>query len=166
MKISSGGAFFALLAVLLAMTVSIAAGLVPYRVYVIHTGSMRTTIPPTSIVIVREGAYRVGQPVAYRRGDGVITHRLMSIAANGTITTKGDANRTADPWHVPVSNIIGGVVASVPFVGWAVVYAQQLAGIASILLAIVCASLIWSIAKDLDELLAARSRAVVSVRRA
>ena len=36
-------------------------GAVPYRVYVVHTGSMSPTIPSRSAVVVREGSYHVGQ---------------------------------------------------------------------------------------------------------
>lgn len=143
--------FYVLIAALVAATVALATGRLPYRFYVVHTGSMRPTIPPGSLVITRRGAYRVGQPVSYLKGDEVITHRLMAISANGTITTKGDANRTADPWHEPVGNIIGGVVASVPMLGWLAIYLQQIPGIASILLAVICIWLVHSIALDLGE---------------
>jgi signal peptidase I len=143
-------AFFTLIVALVAATVAVAARLIPYTVYVIHTGSMTPTITPASAVIVHRGVYHVGQPVSYWRGDQVITHRLIAINPNRTITTKGDANSTPDPWHVPVANIIGGVVAAPPFLGWAFIYLQQPPGFASVLLAILCVVLVFSIARDID----------------
>ena len=88
------------------------AGSLPYRVYVVHTGSMIPTIPPESVVVVREGEYHVGEVISFVEHGNVVSHRLMAIHPNGTITTKGDGNRTADPWHVPVSHIIRGAATS------------------------------------------------------
>lgn len=130
----------------------VATGTLPYRVYVIHTGSMYPTFPSETAVIVREHHYRVGQPVSFTTGPGgqVITHRLVAIDAHGMITTKGDANRTDDPWHEPTTDIIGGVVAAPRMVGYLIVFLRNPAGSASILLSIVSFWLLWSIAGDLE----------------
>jgi signal peptidase len=88
-----------------------------YNAYLVHTGSMEKTIPTGSIVFVEEHKYHVGQVITFRVNGMIVTHRLMAISPNGTITTKGDSNPTADPWHPPVSNIIGGVVLALPFIG-------------------------------------------------
>ncbi len=96
----------------------IAMGALPYRVYIVHTGSMKPTIPSRSAVIVREGKYHVGQVVTFVEDGNVVTHRLMSMSAAGLTTTKGDANRTDDPWHVSKREIIGGVVAAPRQIGY------------------------------------------------
>jgi signal peptidase len=121
-------------------------GNLPYRVYVVHTGSMYPTIPPESAVVVREGDYRVGQVVSFVEHGNVVSHRLLAIHPDGTITTKGDANATADPWHVPVSNIIGGVVAAPRHLGYLLTYLKLPTGAASIVLALVCLWQIWGLA--------------------
>ncbi len=149
-KIAVSTALLATLLVAAVAVVAIVSGAVPYKIYVVHTNSMTPTIPSKSAVVVEDGVYHVGQPVAYRKGTGVVTHRLMSVGPDGTITTKGDANRTADPWHVPLRSIIGGVVAAPHLVGWGIVYMQQTLGWASLLLALACIGLIWSIAKELE----------------
>ena len=123
-----------------------ASGNLPYRVYVVHTGSMRPTIPPESAVIVREHRYRVGQVISFTEHGTVVSHRLMAIAPDGRITTKGDANRTVDPWHVPVSNVIGGVVAAPRHLGYLLVYLKTLPGGASVLIALLCLWQIWALA--------------------
>lgn len=120
------------------------SGLLPYKIYAVQTGSMSPTIPPASAVIVKTGDYRVGQPVSFYEDGGVITHRLVAIHADGTIDTKGDANATIDPWHVPTSAIIGGVVASPAHLGYWLVFLKNPIGLLAILLAALLCWQIWS----------------------
>ncbi len=122
----------------------IVSGVLPYRVFIVHTGSMSPTIPSTSAVIVREHQYTVGQVVSYYEQGTVVTHRLLAIHADGTIDTKGDANATMDPWHVKTSAIIGGVVAAPPHLGYWLVYLKNPLGLVSIVLAAIACWLIWS----------------------
>ena len=127
---------------LLAALLLVFTGALPYKVYVVRTGSMGNTIPPKSAVIVREGEFRVGEVVTFKVNGSPVTHRLLAIHADGTIDTKGDANRTMDPWHVPTSAIIGHVVAAPRMVGYWLIYLKSPMGIASILLFCL---LIWQI---------------------
>jgi len=120
-------------------------GQLPYKVYVVHTGSMTPTIPTRSLVIVREHQYHVGEVVSFRVNGEIVTHRLVAINANGTITTKGDANRTDDPWHPPVANIIGGVVAAPRYLGYWLMYARNPFGFASVLLMLLVLWQIWTL---------------------
>jgi signal peptidase len=122
-----------------------ASGVLPYKVYVLHTGSMTPTVPSKSAVIVHEHQYHVGQVVTFTENGQTVTHRLVSINAQGLITTKGDANATADPWHPPKSQIIGGVVATMPEVGYWLVYLKSPLGAASVLLAMLAAWQIWAL---------------------
>lgn len=128
-----------------------AAGAFPYRVYLIHTGSMGKTIPSGSLVLVREHQYHVGQAVTFIENDATVTHRLTAINADGIITTKGDANPTVDPWRIPKRFIIGGVVRTVPVLGflWAYIF-MTWQGPASILLFIAGMVMLWLIAKESD----------------
>jgi signal peptidase len=85
-----------------------------YKLYLIHTGSMTPTIPIGSAVLVHRGPVRVGQIITFRPFDGstVVTHRLVGVNANGTLITKGDANKTTDVDIVTRANVIGHVVAA------------------------------------------------------
>ena len=121
------------------------SGVLPYKVYVLHTGSMTPTVPSKSAVIVHENQYHVGQVVTFTEDGQTVTHRLISINAKGLITTKGDANATADPWHPPKSQIIGGVVATVPELGYWLVYLKSPLGAASVLLAMLAIWQIWAL---------------------
>jgi len=133
-------------AIILLAFAFVVSGLLPYRVYIVHTGSMSPTIPSTSAVIVRTHEYQVGQPISFYEQGTVITHRLVRINADGTIDTKGDANATDDPWHVPTSAVIGGVVAAPPQLGYWLQYLRNPFGLASILLSLIACWLIWSFA--------------------
>lgn len=116
-------------------------GVIPYRIFVVHTGSMDPTIPSGSAAIVRVGEYQVGQPVTFDIHGTTVTHRLVAInAEDGTITTKGDANRSVDPWHAPVSNITGGVVATPRYLGFLLVFLFKTTGGLGVLLFAAC---IW-----------------------
>lgn len=120
------------------------SGLLPYKIYAVQTGSMSPTIPSASVVIVQPGVYKVGQAVTFVEGDGVITHRLMAIHPDGTIDTKGDANATIDPWHVPTTAIIGGVVASPAHLGYWLVFLKNPLGLLAIVLAALLCWQIWT----------------------
>ena len=52
----------------------------------------------------------------------------------GLIHTKGDANATADVWDIRPDQVRGTAVAGIPFAGYAVVYLQHPAGIASVVI--------------------------------
>jgi signal peptidase len=132
------------LLVVAAVTVFV-SGVLPYKVYVLHTGSMTPTVPSKSAVIVHEHQYHVGQVVTFTEDGQTVTHRLISINAEGLITTKGDANATADPWHPPKSQIIGGVVATMPEVGYWLVYLKSPLGEASVLLAMLAIWQVWAL---------------------
>lgn len=141
--------------VVLSLICSVAAfvlletGKVPYRVYVVHTGSMSPGIPPESAVVVREGQYRVGEVVSFTEHGEVVSHRLEAIRPDGTIVTKGDANRSVDPWRIPTSNVIGGVVAAPRHLGYFLTYLKTPQGAGSILVTLLCLWQIWSLAGEL-----------------
>ena len=59
----------------------------------------------------------------------------VAFDRDGTAITKGDADRSPDPWRVPRANIVGGVVVAPQLVGFALVYLRQPLGLASIALA-------------------------------
>jgi signal peptidase len=121
------------------------SGVLPYRLYVVHTGSMSPGIPPESAVLVREGGYSMGDVVSFEVHGAVVTHRLISINSDGTIDTKGDANRSADPWRVPASDVIGRVVAAPRRLGYLLMYVRTPEGCASIVVAMLCLWQIWAL---------------------
>ena len=107
----------------------LASGKLPYRVYIVHTGSMTPTIPSRSAVLVEKGTYHLGQVISFRTQNGVVTHRLIKRGADGTLVTKGDANRTPDPGSLRATQVIGGVLAAPRTLGYWLQYLKNPAGI-------------------------------------
>lgn len=97
-----------LVMVLLAMSL-MTVRVIPYEVRVVTTASMSPTITPYSVILIHRGEYGVGQPIAFHTPNGVVTHRLIAVNADGTLATKGDALTTIDPSFEPPDQVIGGV---------------------------------------------------------
>ncbi|MCU4185709.1 signal peptidase I [Acidiferrimicrobium sp. IK] len=120
-----------------------------YRAFIIHTGSMSPTMASGGLVIDRPAYGRVepGQVITFRHSDltsDVVTHRVVGLT-NGLILTKGDANRTADPWQIRPSQVRGEVVTYIPFAGYASAYFKQPTGALSLLTALLGIALLWDL---------------------
>ena len=79
----------------------------------LHGNSMFPTIQEgEKVCISKKNEYEVGDIVAYYlcRGGGVviIIHRLLWIRKTFVIA-KGDNNKKADPYRIPVENVLGSV---------------------------------------------------------
>lgn len=144
----------------------VVSGVLPYRVFIVHTGSMEPTISSRSAVIVQQHVYRVGQPISFYEQGGVVTHRLVRVNADGTATTKGDANSTADPWTIKTSSIIGGVVASPTELGYWLMYLKNPLGLASVLLSVVVCWQLLALGDRKSEPVRAQHRADPTTRAA
>jgi signal peptidase len=72
----------------------------PFQLYAVRTGSMEPTFGPRALVVVHKNELVLGQPISFAHNGDVITHRLVSVNADGTLVTRGDANETPDPWVV------------------------------------------------------------------
>ncbi len=99
--------------------------------FVVTGSSMEPAISKGALVIVEPVA-----PTAVSRGDIITfehygqmtTHRVIAIdgsnAASPIFGTKGDANTVADPEPVNFPGQVGIYRASIPLLGYAIVYAQ------------------------------------------
>jgi signal peptidase len=101
-----------LIALVLAPVTLLMSGVLPYQAFV----------PPASLVVVENGVYDIGQVITFHKGTELVTHRLITVNADGTLTTKGDANSSADPSTINRSDVIGGVVSSPVGIGFWVMY--------------------------------------------
>jgi signal peptidase len=94
-----------------------------FHVQTVLSGSMRPTVSPGDLAITQ------GVPMSSLRAGDVIVftpptetqsvlHRIASREGN-VITTKGDANSVADPWHATLTGATGyRLVLVVPYLGW------------------------------------------------
>ena len=99
----------------------------------ISTNSMSPTIPAGSLVVdTNVSTVHIGDIITARDpySGSVATHRVMGVASNGGIITKGDANKDTDTHYVPmtIKDVLGRVLFSFPiwtgiavFVGLALV---------------------------------------------
>jgi signal peptidase len=96
--------------------------------YTVQTGSMRPTLAPGTLVVVRPAEpdeIGVGSVVTYQLESGrpeVATHRVVQVGINNatgdrTFRTKGDANDAVDPRPVEPVQVRGELWYALPYVG-------------------------------------------------
>ncbi|MDO8668422.1 MAG: signal peptidase I [bacterium] len=119
-----------------------------FKVMVVQSGSMEPAIHTGSVVIVKPLSASSGQAADYKIGDIITfgpntktkaptTHRINEVKnSNGVFTyiTKGDANNAPDTKEIRKNEIIGKVLFSVPYVGYAVDAAKKPLGFAAIII--------------------------------
>jgi signal peptidase len=108
-----------------AVVVPRVAGATPYTIL---TGSMRPSLPPGTLVVVKPrpvDQLRAGDVVTYQLESGkpaVVTHRITQVSTNlkgeRSFTTKGDANNVADQNPVRAAQIRGTLLYAVPKLGY------------------------------------------------
>jgi signal peptidase len=134
--------FIALL-VIIALLMIVSVFPVPgnYKIMVVQSGSMMPAIKMGSVVIVKpEGEYKTGDIITfgpYSKDKAPTTHRIHNIQiVNGqpAYITKGDANNMPDKRVVKEKDILGKVLFSIPFLGYAVDFAKKPLGFALIII--------------------------------
>jgi len=136
MKIINVALYSLFVALLLGVTGLFLATLLPIpgniQVKIVKSGSMEPTITTGSIVIVKpQESYAVGNVITFGEDTSTqipTTHRVVSVEGQGKSTyyfTKGDANEEADEIQIPMRDVIGLVVLSVPYAGYVLDFARQ-----------------------------------------
>ena len=88
----------------------------------VYTGSMEPAIPVGSIVVIKPvnpETLKIGDMICFKiesESATTVTHRIINITSQGFIT-KGDANEDPDQWVVKKENVIGKVIATIPYLG-------------------------------------------------
>jgi signal peptidase len=125
-RIASWAVIFAgLAAIAVAVVIPRLGGATPYTIL---TGSMRPSLPPGTLVVVRPAdpaTIRVGDVVTYQITSGdptVATHRVVAQGVNTAtgefiFQMKGDASNAPDPEWVRAVQIKGKVWYAVPWLG-------------------------------------------------
>jgi len=89
----------------------------------VYTGSMEPAIPVGGIVVIKPvnpDTLKVGEIICFKiesESSTTVTHRIFNITDEGFIT-KGDANEDPDQWIVKKENVIGKVIAVIPYIGY------------------------------------------------
>ena len=104
-----------------------------YRSVAVYSGSMVPTLAVGSVAYekpVDARTVRVGQIVTFQdpyEPKRLVTHRVIRVLHDDrglAYRTKGDANPARDPWTIRLPGRVGRVSFSVPYVGYALVYAR------------------------------------------
>jgi len=103
-----------------------------FKVMTVLSGSMEPAIKTGSVVIVKPADdYKIGDIITfgpYAKTKAPTTHRIYDIkVTEGRVSyiTKGDANNAPDTKEVLKRNIIGKVLFSIPYIGYAVETARK-----------------------------------------
>lgn len=106
-------------------------GFLGFTPSIVASGSMSPSLRPGDIAFVVKApveSLRVGDVIQYVTGSGmVIVHRLVQIEGTPghlVLVTKGDANSAPDD-PIIESQVIGKVVFSLPYLGWASFYLKE-----------------------------------------
>lgn len=87
-----------------------------YGAAVVLSGSMEPEFSEGDLIIVKEtDHYSENDIVVFQDGNTLVVHRIINIEGEA-ITTKGDANQTADE-PIDVSAVKGKVLFWIPFAG-------------------------------------------------
>jgi signal peptidase len=132
-------AFVVMVAILLIFSAFPIAG--NYKIFVVQSGSMAPAIKMGSLVIVKPANdYKIGDVITfgpYSKTKAPTTHRIYDIkVVNGqpVYITKGDANNTPDTREITKRDILGKVLFSIPYLGFAVAFAKKPLGFALIVI--------------------------------
>ena len=112
-----------------------------YKVLVVQSGSMEPAIKMGSVVIVKPiNDYQIDDVITFvnpKKQQELITHRIIDLEVNEGTTSyivKGDANEDPDARKVARNEIVGKILFSVPYLGFAVDFAKKPLGFASIII--------------------------------
>ena len=131
--------FIAVIATLLIVSVFPVTG--NYKLMTVQSGSMEPAIKMGSIVMVKPMEdYKIGDVISFtnpKKRQEPISHRIVDlevIEGKPFYITKGDANEESDIRRVAKDEVMGKVLFNVPFLGYAVDFAQKPIGFALIIL--------------------------------
>jgi len=104
-----------------------------HEVKTVLSGSMEPAIGAGStIVIIPQDDYSAGDIITFGKDRDVpTTHRIVDTKVTGGelfYITKGDANPTEDTTDTREEDIVGGVVFSIPYLGYVVEFAKTSLG--------------------------------------
>lgn len=121
-----------------------------YGAAVVLSGSMEDRLSVDDLVIIKAtDDYAVNDIVVYQDRGSLVIHRIVEIDGD-TVTTKGDANNTADE-PINKSQIKGVLIYDIPKIGAAVhILKQPVFVIAILAAAIILIELSYAKEKDKD----------------
>lgn len=140
--------------------------LLGYQPVAVYSGSMAPAVETGSLAIERSvpaNEIRVGDVITFGNpyaADRLVTHRVVEQlrARDGRVgyRTKGDANARRDPWTIELPAQVAKVQSSVPYAGYALVYARTrevrsaVIGVMALLLLFAMLRRVWIPSENLE----------------
>jgi signal peptidase I len=88
---------------------------------VVQSGSMEPRISPGDVVLTTplpaDAPLPVGHVITFHANHELVVHRIVSVTADNTLVTRGDANPQVDPWQATRKDITGQARLLVPYIG-------------------------------------------------
>lgn len=105
---------------------------------IVLSGSMEPAIRTGGLVFTdtRQKTPEIGDIITYRIKDSRVTHRVIR-KEEGHLITKGDANDEEDLVSVSAGQVIGTVIFTIPFLGYAAAFVRRKTVFAILILMIV-----------------------------
>lgn len=132
--------FSLILAVIVFFKVTSSNFNLPFKSFLIQSGSMEPTIMTGDIILVQEQSDYIQRDIItfYDHGDRVVTHRILEekqVGNSKEYITQGDNNQTPDIAPVPKEDVIGKHFFTVPKLGYLIAKSKSKTGILFLIVA-------------------------------
>lgn len=128
----------------------------PFKAFVVSSGSMEPTIMTGDVIFVRPRKnYGVDDVITFISPEKhTVTHRIIGVdaSANGEIRiqTQGDNNNAPDPYTIAGNAIVGEWWFTIPYLGYVEVFARTPTGIiiiVSVIFGWIVSDIVWQLLK-------------------
>lgn len=128
----------------------------PFKAFVVSSGSMEPTIMTGDVIFVRPRKnYGVDDVITFISPERhTVTHRIIGVDAstNGEIKiqTQGDNNNAPDPYTIAGNAIVGEWWFTIPYLGYVEVFARTPTGIiviVSVIFGWIVSDIVWQLLK-------------------
>lgn len=143
-----------------------------FKILAVLSGSMEPKIHVGSVVVIKPAVkYKVGEIITFNQEDKTkipITHRIVGLKSENEKTiyiTKGDANNNSDSQEIPQDRILGRMIFTVPYLGYAINFAKQPLGF-MLLIVIPSVIIIYDeILKIKNEILKMKKKKILQIKK-
>lgn len=102
---------------------------IPWRTYVVQSGSMEPSIMTGDVIVIRkQGGYAKNEVITFKdENERTVTHRVLELKSSSpqSFITKGDANQTPDQETIKIEKVIGKVVWVIPKFGFVIKFIKS-----------------------------------------
>jgi len=96
-----------------------------YKLIYVKSDSMAPLFKSGDLIFITKPPYEIkpGMVISFQIKNDIVTHRVVAVSDDGSITTKGDANNVIDDWGNLKIKKIGGIYRfKIPYLGYPIAY--------------------------------------------